>query len=525
MRMPGLPRHAVRRLGFLCRKKMLCTKGQLVPPICDGKFRSTAAFTRRSRRSTGRTAGCRLLIESVQVKISILRGNLARTEQPPWEQAGAVVRSRPLSSRIQVRYRRVLALVVSALSLVTLVAVVQGVAKADNPIIQTIYTADPAPLVYNGRVYLYTGHDEDNSTYFTMKEWRGGASADNGNWTHHRSPPHLARFRWAGHNAPAGPTVYRNGKFYWYVPMTVRATGQMGIGVAVSTSPTGPFTDAIGHPLVSNGQIDPTVFIDDDGQAYLYWGNPDLWYVKLNSDMTSYSGAPTRIPLTTAGFGTRTGDTNRPTLFEEGPWVYKRNGLYYLVFAAKCCSEFIAYSTAPSPTGPWTYRGTIMPTQGSSFTNHPGVIDFNGGSYFFYHNGALPGGGGYTRSVAVEKFSYNADGSIPTITMTTAGAPQVGTLDPYVRQEAETMASSSGIETEPSTEGGMNIGFIDNGDYVKVKGVAFGTGAASFSARVASAAGGGRIEVRLDGAGGPVVGTCTVGGTGGWQTWATVTCL
>ncbi|MGC9669609.1 family 43 glycosylhydrolase [Planosporangium sp. 12N6] len=403
-------------------------------------------------------------------------------------------------------------------------ALVPSSAKADNPIIQTIYTADPAPLVHNGRVYLYTGHDEDGSTWFTMKEWRVWSSADMVNWTDHGSPLSLANFSWASANAWAGQAIYRNGKFYWYVPMTNRATGAYAIGVAVSNSPTGPFTDAIGHPLVENGQIDPTVFIDDDGQAYLYWGNPDLWYVKLNADMISYSGVPTKIPLTTAGFGTRTGDANRPTLFEEGPWVYRRNGLYYLVYAAKCCSEFIAYSTAPSPTGPWTYRGTIMPTQGSSFTNHPGVIDFNGGSYFFYHNGALPGGGGFTRSVAVEKFNYNPDGTFPTITMTTTGAPQIGVLDPYVRQEAETIAWESGVKTERSSEGGMNVGSINNGDWIKVKGVGFGAGAASFSARVASATSGGRIEVRLDAATGTLVGTCTVPGTGGWQTWVSVSC-
>ncbi|WP_254909912.1 carbohydrate-binding protein [Micromonospora sp. NBS 11-29] len=266
------------------------------------------------------------------------------------------------------------------------------------------------------------------------------------------------------------------------------------------------------------------MFIDDDGQAYLYWGNPNLWYVRLNQDMISFSGSPTRIPLTTAGFGTRTGNASRPTLYEEGPWVFKRNGLYYNVFAAECCSEFIGYSTAPGPTGPWTYRGTVMPRQGASFTNHPGIIDFNGGSYFFYHNGALPGGSGYTRSVAVEKFTWNSNGTLPTMNMTSTGAPQVGTLNPYVRQEAETIAWGSGIETEPASAGGMNIGWIENGDYVKVKGVAFGTGASSFSARVASASSGGRIEVRLDGTGGPVVGTCTVGGTGGWQTWTTTTC-
>jgi arabinoxylan arabinofuranohydrolase len=108
--------------------------------------------------------------------------------------------------------------------------------------------------------------------------------------------------------------------------------------------------------------------------------------------------------------------------------------------------------------------------------------------------------------------------------MTTTGAPQAGPLNPYVRQEAETFAWESGIETGASSEGGMNIGWIENGDYVKVKGVAFGTGAGSFSARVASGTSGGRIEVRLDSATGALVGTCTVPGTGGWQNWTTVSC-
>ncbi|NKY39106.1 family 43 glycosylhydrolase [Cellulomonas septica] len=419
------------------------------------------------------------------------------------------------------RLRSAIASLAAAVCAVTLLA---APAQADNPIVQHLYTADPAPLVHDGRVYLYTGHDEDGSSSFTMRDWRVFSSTDMVNWTDHGSPMSLATFAWADADAWAGQVVERNGKFYWYVPVRQRSTGQRVIGVGVADSPTGPFRDAIGRPLVGNGEIDPTVLIDDGGQAYLYWGNPRLWYVRLNADMISYSGSPTQIPLTTAGFGTRTGDPNRPTLYEEGPWVYKRGGTYYNVFAARCCSEFIGYSTAPGPTGPWTYRGTVMPTQGSSFTNHPGIIDFAGGSYFFYHNGALPGGGGYTRSVAVEKFTYGADGSIPTITMTTTGAPQVGTLDPYVRQEAETIAWGSGIETEPSSEGGMNVGWIENGDYVEVKGVAFGTGATSFSARVASATSGGRIEVRLDGTGGPVVATCTVGGTGGWQSWTTASC-
>jgi arabinoxylan arabinofuranohydrolase len=429
-----------------------------------------------------------------------------------------MIPTRPRSLRRRLRHG--LAWLAAA---VCAVALFPGVARADNPIVQTIYTADPAPLIHDGRVYLYTGHDEDNSTYFTMKEWRVWSSADMVNWTDHGSPLSLANFPWASKDAWAGQTIARNGKFYWYVPVR-KSNGSMAIGVAVSDSPTGPFKDAIGRPLVENNEIDPSVFIDDDGQAYLYWGNPNLWYVKLNPDMISTAGAVTKVPLTTAGFGTRSGNASRPTLYEEAPWIYKRNNIYYNVFAAACCSEFIAYSTAPSVTGPWTYRGTIMPTQGGSFTNHPGIIDFNGGSYFFYHNGALPGGGGYTRSVAVEKFTYNADGTIPTIKMTTTGAPQIGTLNPYVRQEAETIAWESGVETEPSGAGGMAVSRIENGDYIKVKGVAFGTGAKSFTARVASAASGGKIELRQDSATGGLLGTCTVPGTGGWQTWTNVTC-
>lgn len=397
-------------------------------------------------------------------------------------------------------------------------------ARADNPIVQTIYTADPAPMVHDGRLYVYTTHDEDGSTWFTMRDWRVYSTTDMANWTDHGSPMSLATFSWAQSDAWAGQVVARDGKFFFYVPVVKRGGGN-AIGVGVSDSPTGPFRDAIGRPLVDNSEIDPSVMIDDDGQAYLYYGNPNLWVARLNRDMVSLAGSPTRIPLTTAGYGTRPGNVaNRPTLYEEGPWVYKRNGTYYNVFAAECCSEFIGYSTSLTPTGPWTYRGTVMPRQGSSFTNHPGVVDYRGRSYFFYHNGALPGGGGFTRSVAVEQFTYGGDGSIPQMNMTTAGPPQIEPLDPYVTQQAETSAWASGVETERATEGGLNVAFISNGDWVRVKGVGFGAGAATFSARVASATSGGRIEVRLDSATGPVVGTCTVPGTGGWQTWATTTC-
>ncbi|WP_437670186.1 glycoside hydrolase family 43 protein [Sorangium sp. So ce131] len=402
-----------------------------------------------------------------------------------------------------------------------------SISRADNPIVQTIYTADPAPMVHNGTVYLYTGHDEDSATdWFGMNEWRVYSSTDIVNWTDHGSPLKFSDFSWSKGDAWAGQAIHRNGKFYFYVPTTSRSLGRMTIGVAVSDSPTGPFEDALGRPLITAncGDIDPTPFIDDDGQAYLYWGNPSLCYVKLNEDMISYQGDVVRVPMRTESFGRRTGNGDRQTLYEEGPWLYKRDGLYYLVYAAGGIPEYIAYSTSHSPTGPWTYRGVIMPTEGGSFTNHAGVIDFKGNSYFFYHNGALPGGHGFHRSAAVEGFTFNADGTFPTISMTEEGPPGAGNLNPYVMTEAETIAWESGVETEACSEGGINVTSIENGDYIKVKGVDFGTGAVSFDARVASATGGGNIELRLDGAAGTLVGTCAVGGTGGPQTWVTTSC-
>ncbi|KAJ5979852.1 glycosyl hydrolase [Penicillium waksmanii] len=400
-----------------------------------------------------------------------------------------------------------------------------GLVQADNPIAQDIYTTDPAPMVHDGRVYVFTGHDEDNSTWYTMLDWRLFSSADMVNWQHHGSPMDLKTFAWADLNAWAGQVINRNGKFYYYAPVRHKTTGSMAIGVGVSESITGPYTDALGHPLVENGEIDPTVYIDDDGQAYLYWGNPGLWYVKLNEDMISYTGGLNQVNLTVEGFGSRGGsETERATAFEEGPWVYKRGHLYYMVFAANCCSENIQYSTGPSITGPWTYRGVIMPTQGASFTNHPGIVDFKGKSYFFYHNGALPGGGGFTRSVAVEEFAYNSDGTIPTINMSTQGPAQVGTLDPYSRQEAETIAWSDGIEVESASDGGIHVAYINNGDYIKVKGIAFGKGAHKFSARVSSASNGGSIELHMDSKDGKLIGTCSVPSTGGWEIWKTTSC-
>ena len=415
-------------------------------------------------------------------------------------------------------------------------------AMAQNPFVQTWFTSDPAPMVHNGTMYVYTGHDEDNADFFWMQEWRVYSTQDMVNWQDHGSPLALESFSWADDRAWASQTIERDGKFYWYICAHSRLSRGMAIGVAVSDSPTGPFRDAIGKPLFENGSwdhIDPTVMIDDDGQAWLMWGNPRIYYLKLNKDMISYSGELGMIDMTEEGFGApsmdkREKDKKYKDNYTEGPWLRKVDSskfkvdpakAYQLLYAAGGVPEHISYSTAPSPLGPWTYAGEIMPLcDTKSFTNHCGVADYKGHSYFFYHTGKLPNGGGFGRSVAVEEFKYNADGSFPTIMPTDEGVKPVGKFDPYRKVEAETMAFSKGIKTEQNDEVGVYVTDIHNGDYIKLQNVAFDNKYPRvFKARVASGLRGGQIEIRLDSVGGRCLGVVDVPGTGGWEKWQTVT--
>ena len=405
--------------------------------------------------------------------------------------------------------------------------------KADNPIVQNIYTADPAPMVSGDTLYLYTSHDEDKlvKNFYTMNDWKCYSTKDMVNWTDHGTVLSRDDFKWMDTKDPrawAPQCVERNGKFYMYVPVH-KKNGGMVIGVGVSDKPTGPFVDAIGKPLVDEGDwndIDPTVFIDDDGQAYLYFGNPNLRYVKLNEDMLSYDTTIGKkgiesIDMNESGFGpkvTENGKVSRQCSYGEGPWSYKRGSLYYMVYAAfgpKGGNEHLAYSTSKSPTGPWEYQDVIMPSQGYCYTNHPGVVDFMGHSYLFYHDQKLKGGGNYHRSVSVEEFKYNEDGTFPTLNMTEDGPAPIAKLDPYQWTEAETYAKGTNVESEGNGTVGVNLCDIKNGSTIKVKNVDFGEkSAVSFRAAIASEKKA-TMELHLDSAGGPLIGTLSIDNTGG----------
>ncbi|MFL9843574.1 glycoside hydrolase family 43 protein [Flavobacterium rhizosphaerae] len=397
---------------------------------------------------------------------------------------------------------------------------------AQKPIIQTKYTADPAPLVYNDTVFLYTGHDEDDAFGFNMQDWLLYTSTDMVNWTDHGAVASLKDFKWLPLNngAWAPQCVERNGKFYFYCPVP----DGNGIGVLVADSPYGPFTDPIGKPLIknSNHDIDPTVLIDDDGQAYLYWGNPNLYYVKLNEDMISYSGEIVNEPT-------------KPKNYQEGPWVWKRNGNYYMAYASTCCPEGIGYAMSNSPTGPWEYKGMIMDGDPRSSGNHPGIIDYEGTPYVFGFNYAIlkqtMSKHYERRSICVEELVYNTDGTINKLPFWSKNVKQKGTLNPYNRVEAETIAYSEGLKTEKSTEWERNISWnkgkkvadrlivtsINNGDYLMVKGADFSRGATSVNVSVASLHGG-KIEIHTDAIDGPILVTIDINASGEGDIWKSV---
>lgn len=375
--------------------------------------------------------------------------------------------------------------------------------NAQRPIIQTKYTADPAPMVYNDTVFLYTTHDEDDAEGFKMQDWLLYTSTDMVNWTDHGVVASLKSFDWVkrDNGAWAEQVVERNGKFYMYCPIHGN-----GIGVLVSDSPYGPFKDPLGKPLVWQKEhwddIDPTVFIDEDGQAYMYWGNPSCYYVKLNEDMISYSGDIVKLKET-------------PEHYQEGPWFYKRNGHYYLAFASTCCPEGIGYAMSDSPTGPWKTKGYIMRPTERTRGNHPGIMDYKGKSYVFglnYDLLKLETNTHYERrSVSVAEMHYNEDGTIQEVPYwEDTKLEQIGTFNPFRKVEAETMAWGYGLKTAPNADKSLSVVDVNNGEYICVRGVDFGKNKARRFEVSALPLEGGNLKIRLDAPDGKIVGNVNI---------------
>lgn len=435
-----------------------------------------------------------------------------------------------------------------------------------NPVIDYDFGADPFALVYDGRVYLYMTADQfeydsngniiDNS-YGYINKLHVVSSADMVNWTDHGfiqvAGPNGAA-TWATNSwAPAVAYKQIDGvdKFFLYF-----CNGAGGIGVLEGDSPVGPFRDPNRHALIDANTpgtqgvtwiFDPAVMVDDDGTGYLVFGggvpnvddnasclNPQTArIVKLDDNMTSLANDADGVPQM----------IDAPCMFEDGG-IHKANGKYYYTY----CSNFdgdhsavdgypgygnICYMVSDDPMGPYEYGGEILQNPYTYFgvggNNHHAIFTFNGKSYITYHAQTLGQAMGIEkgyRSTHINEVEYYADGSIKEIIADREGVSQLETMDPYVKTAGETIAWQYGIQVTECSEAGDGLSAANNrmvtginsGDWVAVSGLDFGlNGAVSFTANIASEAGG-TIELRLDSPEGGVVGTLSVpAGNGSWQ--------
>lgn len=300
---------------------------------------------------------------------------------------------------------------------------VAGGAGAQNPLAlgADLRTADPSAHVWpDGRLYLYTSHDEECQADFHMKDWHAFSSTDLVHWTAHGAVMSVRDLSWADDYAWAPDAAYRNGRYYLVFPAgtgtkdrenPARSTKWMGIGIAESTSPTGPFRDMIGAPLWRTPYAnDPALFIDDDGRAWLYFhgAGADYRVIELADDLRSTRGDFIRMDM----------GGHEPKM--EGPWVFKRQGLYYFTMPED--NRVLTHYTAHSPVGPWTYRGVFMAAEGGN--NHHSIVQYRGQWLLFYHRWLDVPGAACTRRqrhVAAEYLQFAEDGRILPVQRSVAG--------------------------------------------------------------------------------------------------------
>ncbi len=412
------------------------------------------------------------------------------------------------------------------------VCLVAGTVFAANPILREtdpdfIYACDPSAEVFDGKVYLYCSHDQpDAVNYESMKDYVILESSDLKTWISHgvKLDPQLdPGFEHFTSNMNAPDAAYKDGWYYWYFPGNVTH-----VGVAKSRTPTGPWEAAVSGSITSI--FDPTVLVDDDGQAYIY-GN-DHWVdigdegshilgAKLKDNMVELDGPLMRLS---------------EEIVNEAVHVFKRDGIYY--FSARV-GGVTKYWMADSPLPQYAeLKGVLAPNSPRS-PNHTSAIEFNGEWYLFYHRGDVNHGSNYRRSACFDKITFREDGTIEPIVYTldvepssaerakrrrgqakkaAPGVPQPAALgDGRFRMEAELFTETSGAEVVELADGekAKGIGALADGDWTSYAALDFGKNPFELRVRVSAAQAGGRIVLRVDNPHGVVVGTIPVPATGG----------
>jgi hypothetical protein len=420
---------------------------------------------------------------------------------------------------------------------------------AENPCIRfdaagdTIYTADASAHVWaDGRLYIYPSHDvAPPKSCDLMDKYHVFSTDDMVNWIDHGQILEASQVLWGrpeGGFMWAPDCAYKDGTYYFYFPHPSDTdwNNTWKIGIATSTKPASDFTvqGYLELPGDQHAMIDPTVFVDDDGQAYFYYGGGNKCMAgKLKANMTELEDGLIRME------GLQD--------FHEGTWIHKRNGIYYLSYADNFKNGYtnnqLQYATSTNPLGPWTSHGVYLGGTAEG-TNHGSIVEYKGQWYAFYHNNVLSAGKNYkgaARSVCVDKLYYNEDGTIQRVYQTGLSAPDpifgvknipntflaenyttggegITWHDSDAVNEGE-IYRHDGVDIEPCSDGNANIFNIEAGEWLDYQLNIPTTANYKFEFRMASPQGNGQFHVEVDGV--DKTGSISVPTTGGFQTWTT----
>ncbi|ANI88787.1 alpha-N-arabinofuranosidase [Arachidicoccus ginsenosidimutans] len=392
--------------------------------------------------------------------------------------------------------------------LISAVCFLTSLCIAQNPIIRNQYSADPSARVFGDSVYVYPSHDilatkeHGRIGWFCMEDYHVFSSANLTDWNDDGIVVSQYNVPWADSTAYsmwAPDCIFKNGKYYFYFPTKPKDTSNgngFAIGVAVSDKPSGNFVPQP-QPIKNVHGIDPNVFIDRDGQAYLYWAEGNIYAAKLKDNMLELASEPVVLKaLPDKGL-------------KEGPYMFERNGIYYLTYphvADK--TEQLEYAVSNNPLGPFKVTGVIMDESPDCWTNHHSIIQFKNQWYLFYHHDDYSPDFDKARSVRIDSLFFNSDGTIKKVIPTFRG---VGLTNASKKIQIDRYTAKS--------NNGVSINFIDTANkflgwkttftkanaWVQYSSIDFGMKPLKILAVRAFSATGGAIQIRADDINGTVI--------------------
>ncbi|RXK85506.1 family 43 glycosylhydrolase [Filimonas effusa] len=402
-----------------------------------------------------------------------------------------------------------------------LLALATTAVNAQNPFITDQFSADPSARVFGNRVYVYPSHDilctegKGRPGWFCMADYHVFSSANLTDWTDHGVIVSQDNVEWvdaSGYSMWAPDCIFRNGKYYFYFPARGKDTTKgkgFSIGVAVASKPEGPFTPQP-EPIKKVHGIDPNVFIDKDGQAYLYWSQGHIYVAKLKANMLELDGEPSII-------------ANLPTEgLKEGPYLFERNGKYYLTYPhVQNKIERLEYAMGDHPMGPFKVTGVIMDeSETGCWTNHQSVISFNGQWYLFYHHNDLSPQFDKNRSIRIDSLFFEPGGAIRKVIPTLRGVGLTNATHP-IQIDRYSHRSTKGVSIQfldtANTFAGWKTVFNSRKAWIQYNSVDFGKKVLKNLVVRAQSAAGAKLQVRLDRPDGPVMAECRIAESGNWQ--------